>query len=114
VLVAGATRIPEDVFYIAARCLAEQVSEADIAMGRMYPPLRDIRTVSVGIAAVTAKFLYDQGLATRSPQPKDLLDFCARAQWRPEYRPADLDEKTGVLRQRRLSYDAVDPDAPSA
>jgi malate dehydrogenase (oxaloacetate-decarboxylating)(NADP+) len=52
------------MFLAAARVLADQVVEADLALGRVYPALSQIREVSAMIAAEVAAIAYAQGLAT--------------------------------------------------
>ena len=42
--------VPFQVFLSAAEGLAEIVSDADLAVGRLYPPLSEIRHVSIKIA----------------------------------------------------------------
>ena len=42
--------MPFQVFLSAAEGLAEIVSDADLAVGRLYPPLSEIRHVSIKIA----------------------------------------------------------------
>ena len=42
--------IPEEVFYSAAKILSECVTEEDIKLGRVYPPLSEIRDISLKIA----------------------------------------------------------------
>jgi malate dehydrogenase (oxaloacetate-decarboxylating)(NADP+) len=62
----GATRIIDEMFLAAARVLADQVGEEDLAQGRVYPALSQIREVSAKIAAEVAAIAYAQGLATET------------------------------------------------
>ena len=71
VIAAQSSRIPEDMFLEAAEALAEQVSEEDLAQGRVYPPLTDIKEVSIQIAHRIADLAFDTGLATVVPTPPD-------------------------------------------
>lgn len=71
VIAAEATVIPEDLFYIAAVCLAEQVSPTDYARGSIYPRLEDIRKVSFTIAVAVAEACYDMEI-TLNAKPADL------------------------------------------
>lgn len=71
VIVAGARRVTDTMFYAAARTLAAQVSEASLEAGRLFPRLRDIRRVSALIAVAVAEVAYEEGLAT-VPRPADL------------------------------------------
>jgi malate dehydrogenase (oxaloacetate-decarboxylating)(NADP+) len=63
--VSGTSRVTDEMFLAAANCLAEQVGEDDLAVGRVYPPLSKIRDVSARIATAVATVAYESGLATR-------------------------------------------------
>src|SRR5258706_5252914 len=58
-----AKRVTEELFIIAARALAEQVSEAHLAAGLVYPPQSDILRASLHVAERIATGIFDQGLA---------------------------------------------------
>ena len=66
VIAAGATRVTDDMFLVAARTLADMVSEADLAQGSTFPPLARIRDISAAIATAVARLARDLGLATES------------------------------------------------
>ncbi len=70
-VVSQATRVTDDMFLAAARALAESVSDASLEEGSIYPPLREIREVSVAIALAVAELAYERGLA-RSESGDDL------------------------------------------
>lgn len=53
--------IPDDVFLIAARELAACVQDEDLEGGSLYPPLNNIREVSVRIAIGITKYAYCKG-----------------------------------------------------
>ncbi|MFT7573444.1 MAG: malate dehydrogenase (oxaloacetate-decarboxylating)(NADP+) [Paracoccaceae bacterium] len=72
------------MFLVAARTLAEQVSEADLASGSVYPPLPDIRPTSLAIATAVAKLAYAQGLG-RLPMPDNLEREIAGYMYDPSY-----------------------------
>ncbi len=70
-IVAGARRITDTMFYVAARTLAELVDQAALETGLLYPKLAGIREVSVRIAVAVAQSAYEEGLAA-TPRPEDL------------------------------------------
>jgi malate dehydrogenase (oxaloacetate-decarboxylating)(NADP+) len=81
----GARRVTDEMFFAAARALAQQVEEADLAQGLIYPPLNEIRAVSAAIAAAVAEVAYRRGLATQ-PKPDDLLAHIEAQMYVPLYR----------------------------
>ena len=48
--VIGASRITDRMFYRAAKALAKCVSEEELAQGKVFPPVSDIRNVSLEVA----------------------------------------------------------------
>jgi malate dehydrogenase (oxaloacetate-decarboxylating)(NADP+) len=85
VVATGATRVTNEMFLAAARTLAHHVSYADLAQGRIYPPLPKIREVSTSIAVQVAETAYKQGLA-RYPKPDDVASYIKGFMYIPEYR----------------------------
>jgi malate dehydrogenase (oxaloacetate-decarboxylating)(NADP+) len=85
----GARRITDEMFMAAARTLAEQVTEADLAQGSLYPPLSKVRDVSAHIAAAVAEVAYRAGLAT-GPRPDDVLSFVRAQMYEPRYQSYDM------------------------
>jgi malate dehydrogenase (oxaloacetate-decarboxylating)(NADP+) len=71
----GIHHISDDVFLSAAEALAEMVTEKDFAVGRMYPPLEDIRDCSIKIATMIAEEAYADKTASTYPEPKDKESF---------------------------------------
>ena len=81
-----ATRVTEELFIIAARALAEQVSEENLASGLIYPPQSDILRASLHVAERIAAGIFDQGLA-RVPRPADIRSWIERLLYKPQYKP---------------------------
>ncbi len=77
--------VTDEMFFAAAKALAEQVTDADLALGRVYPPLANIRGVSTIIAMEVAKVAYERGLARRE-RPGDLLEDIKGQMYQPVYR----------------------------
>ena len=84
VIVAESTRVTEEMFAVAAKTLADLVSEEDLAMGRIYPSLGRIREVSKAIAVEVVRIAYERGLARR-PRPNSIEDAVAAAMYEPVY-----------------------------
>lgn len=42
--------------------LAKLVKEEDLALGRIYPPLAEVKSISTAIAAEVAKTCYETGM----------------------------------------------------
>ena len=75
VICTGVHHISDDVFLSAAEGLAEMVGESDLEVGRLYPPLKDLREISVKIAVKVAEEAYKQGTASTYPEPEDKEAF---------------------------------------
>ena len=71
VLASCSSVVTDEMFLAAARTLAEMVTEEELAMGRVFPSLTDIRKVSLRIATVVAEIAHNSGYA-RVPRPADL------------------------------------------
>ena len=78
------SRVTDDMFLAAANILAEQVSEEDLALGRIYPSLSRVREVSALIAAEVAAIAYNEGLAQRE-RPGDILADIRQQMFQPIY-----------------------------
>jgi malate dehydrogenase (oxaloacetate-decarboxylating)(NADP+) len=80
----GARRANDEMFFAAARALADEVTEADLALGRIFPPLEDIRRLSLSIATAVADIAYDYGYATLA-RPPDLRAHIQAMMYVPDY-----------------------------
>jgi malate dehydrogenase (oxaloacetate-decarboxylating)(NADP+) len=84
VIASGARHVTDEMFFAAAKTLAQAVAPADLEQGRVYPPLTRIREVSAAIAAAVAEVAYQQDLATK-PKPEDLLAAITSDMYEPQY-----------------------------
>ncbi len=84
VIACGATRITDEMFFVAAKSLASQVTESDLALGRIYPALSNIREVSAKIAVAVAELAYESALTTEK-RPEDLLEHVKQLMFDPTY-----------------------------
>ena len=76
--------VTDEMFLAAAHSLANQVTEADLRRGRIYPPLSCIREVSAKIAAEVATIAYDNGY-TDKEKPADVLADIRENMYHPVY-----------------------------
>jgi malate dehydrogenase (oxaloacetate-decarboxylating)(NADP+) len=66
-----ARTLPDELFLTAARTLAALVRRSDLDRGALYPPLRQIRKLSLAIAVSVAKKAYAMGVA-RQKRPRNI------------------------------------------
>jgi malate dehydrogenase (oxaloacetate-decarboxylating)(NADP+) len=83
-VVCGAGRLIDEMFLIAAKTLADCVTQNDLGTGAVYPPLAGIRNISLEIATAVAAKAYDLKLA-REPEPADLKQRIAAYMYDPHY-----------------------------
>ncbi len=83
-VMSGASRISEDMFLVAAQKLASLVSEERLSEGAIYPPISDIRSVSLDIATAVAEKSVEQNLASL-PESIDLKQAIANYMYDPRY-----------------------------
>jgi malate dehydrogenase (oxaloacetate-decarboxylating)(NADP+) len=83
-IIGGLSRVTDRMFMAAARTLAAQVSEADLAQGSLYPPLARVRDVSAFIAAAVIEEGLSAGLAGVE-RPADMLAYVRSQMYVPQY-----------------------------
>ena len=84
VLASGARHVTQPMFQTAARVLAAAVTEHDLEQGAIYPPLADVRAVSLAIAEAVATEAWDSGLA-RERRPADVAAHVREHVYDPRY-----------------------------
>ena len=84
VVASQAQLVTDEMFFAAAKALAEKVSEDDLKTGCLYPPLSKIREVSLAIATAVAEIAFRQGVAG-IPRPPDLTAYIQSQMYVPEY-----------------------------
>ena len=77
-------RVTDDMFFVAAKTLASLVGDESVAKGSLYPPIKEIRKVSLAIAEAVAEVAYEQKLAAK-PRPKHLRHYLAGEMYDPVY-----------------------------
>ena len=79
-----AKRVTDPMFIVAAHALSNQVTEANLKVGLIYPPQGDILTVSLKVAAAVASYIFDNGLASVE-RPANVEAFIAAKAYTPTY-----------------------------
>ncbi|XP_038599574.1 NAD-dependent malic enzyme, mitochondrial isoform X1 [Tachyglossus aculeatus] len=85
VILSDARHISDHVFLEAAKALTEQLTDQELAQGRLYPPLSNIQEVSINIAVKVIKYLYAEKMAFRHPEPVDKNQYVRSRIWRSDY-----------------------------
>ncbi|ADV66781.1 NAD-dependent malic enzyme [Deinococcus maricopensis] len=87
-VISGAREITDGMVMEAARTLADVT---DVSGGRVYPPIRDLREVSIQVAVRVARQAIREGVAAerrvRNLTDDELLAFVRRRFWTPKYLP---------------------------
>ena len=84
VIASSARLVTDEMFFAAAKALAAEVTDADLALGRIYPPLSNVRAVSLAIASAVADVAWQRGLAQR-PMPADVAGHVKSLMYEPVY-----------------------------
>jgi len=80
----SAKRITDEMFIAAAHAVAEQVTEAELDTGLIYPPQTAILETELHAAQRVAEVIFKRGLA-RVPEPGDIGAFIQSKLYKPEY-----------------------------
>jgi malate dehydrogenase (oxaloacetate-decarboxylating) len=83
-LVAEAREVTDTMFAAAAETLASLVSEADLAEGLVFPPMGELRRVSVKVAEAVVREARDRGLG-RPFTDAEIPAAVSAALWEPDY-----------------------------
>ena len=81
-LASRARTLPDELFLTAARAVAGLVRQSDLDHGAIYPPLREIRKISLAIAVSVATAAYELKLA-RAKRPKNLRSTIQKLMYQP-------------------------------
>ena len=84
VLATQAKRVTQEMFMVAARAVAEQVTDANLATGLIYPPTSNIFEASLNTAARIATHVFDHDLAG-IPRPADIGAHIRAMAYKPVY-----------------------------
>ncbi|HEX9010305.1 MAG TPA: NAD-dependent malic enzyme [Holophagaceae bacterium] len=88
-LVAGAREVTDGMFAAAARQLAREVRDEELAAGSLFPSTARIREVSAHVAEAVVREARKSGVAERPLEDGLIPGAVAEAMWEPTYLPAD-------------------------
>ena len=80
-----AKRVTDEMFIEAAAAVADQVVDALLEQGLLYPLQSDILETEIKTASRVAKLVFDSGLA-RADRPSDMEAFIRSHVYKPEYK----------------------------
>jgi malate dehydrogenase (oxaloacetate-decarboxylating)(NADP+) len=80
-----AKRVTDEMLLTASEAVAEQITEEDFNNGLIYPPIKNIREISVNVAVKIAEEIFKSGLA-RVKRPKDIRKFIKSKMYEPIYK----------------------------
>jgi malate dehydrogenase (oxaloacetate-decarboxylating)(NADP+) len=84
VIACGARHVTDRMFAQAARALVDCATDNDLAQGRVFPSLREIRAISARVASAVVSEACRAGLARIEP-PNDPLELVKAQMWHPQY-----------------------------
>jgi malic enzyme len=102
-VVAEARTITERMFLVAARALAEQVTDERLGAGALYPPIEALADISRRVAVAVAQEAVAAGVARIGAGP-DLAGVVEEAMWTPAYVPY-IRSRASVHRAEVLAAD---------
>ncbi|MDB5308893.1 MAG: NAD-dependent malic enzyme [Gemmataceae bacterium] len=79
-----ARRVTDEMFVVAARAVADRVTQAELDAGLLYPPQSDILETEVAVAAKVAEVIFARNLAGVD-RPGDVRGFVEGHLYKPEY-----------------------------
>jgi malic enzyme len=93
-LIAEVREVGTELFAIAARTLADCVSDERLEAGGLYPSQDDLRQVSAKIAAAVVRYASENNLGRQIPD-HEIEDTVAASMWYPDYSPIVSTQRTG-------------------
>lgn len=82
--------VTDEMITEATLALADSASEEDFKIGRLYPPLGNVRESSAIVAARVMQCAYKQGISQLETQPEDYVAFVKQNRYNPVYLDTDL------------------------
>jgi len=86
--VCGAEYVPDSMLYKGAVALSRMTSDEELADGRVFPSVTNIRSVALEVAIAVAEHAYDLNIARTPPgRGETAAQFVGRKMYYPEYVP---------------------------
>jgi malate dehydrogenase (oxaloacetate-decarboxylating)(NADP+) len=79
-----AKRVTDEMFIVAARAVADQVTKQQLEDGMLYPPQANLLDVELTAASKIAELIFARGLA-RVDKPADVSAFIRGHAYKPQY-----------------------------
>ena len=79
-----ARRVTDEMFVVAARAVADQVTQAELDSGLLYPPQSNILETEVAVAVKVSETIFARSLAGVE-KPADVRSFVEGRLYKPEY-----------------------------
>jgi malate dehydrogenase (oxaloacetate-decarboxylating)(NADP+) len=79
-----AKRVTDEMFIVAARAVADQVTRQQLERGMLYPPQSNMLDIELNTAAKVAELVFARGLA-RVDAPADVSAFMRAQTYQPRY-----------------------------
>jgi malate dehydrogenase (oxaloacetate-decarboxylating)(NADP+) len=77
-------RVTDEMFIVAGKAVADQVTKAQLGQGLLYPPQTNMLETELQTAARVAEHVFDKGLA-RVQKPPDVYAFIRSLAYKPTY-----------------------------
>jgi malate dehydrogenase (oxaloacetate-decarboxylating)(NADP+) len=79
-----ARRVTDEMFVVAARAVADQVTQPELDSGLLYPPQNTILQTEIAVAVKVAETIFKRGLAG-TDEPADVQKLVESQLYKPEY-----------------------------
>jgi malate dehydrogenase (oxaloacetate-decarboxylating)(NADP+) len=89
ILATQAKRVTEAMFIVAAKAVAEQVTQEQLDTGLIYPHQSQIFETSIHVAIKVAQRIFEENFAG-IPRPADIEEHVRKCAYRPEYPAFDV------------------------
>ena len=97
-ILAECREVTDGMVLEAAYALAEYTAAAHVKAGRIYPPISELREVSIRVAVRVIAQALAEGVASKSDLAKRDLDTYLRARfWKPRYLPIVRGDHTAMI-----------------